>query len=359
MEIQNYYQEEIRTQLEEIEREQKLLNVLLVYYEKKNEIMQLLGQNISIRELKRYIQNNNYPEFLDSDIDVVKSKVEKRLANLTEMKTKTEKRQVEKVMVDEEVRSELGSLDQLLFFPSWRKLLETDFRGFYLNQPVLEIISDTVVLLPDLALTGLEDTIGEPYFFIVGPGIYYTTFRLSPGEIITDYREITGILLPLDVYEKAQDISGSMIQSTQNLRMTEYMTSIPFSLILARQTTQMFLRGVIARNVLHPHKEAYDLLLQVCKEKDSFIKEEGFKILSGGLSTKVPLYTNEILTEIPVNRNNYSNLTAGIKNIQPKVEKIITDLQIKDMKDQLFEKMRRIKEDFVKIGHPQLTDWII
>ena len=121
----------------------------------------------------------------------------------------------------------------------------------------------------------------------------------------------------------------------------------------------MFLRGVIARNVIHPNREAYDLLVNICKDTNSFNSEEGFKILSGGLSTKIPLYTNEILTEKPIQRNNYSNLTAGIKNIQPKVKKIITDLQIGTMKADLFEKMNRIKKDFIKIGHPRLTDWMV
>ncbi len=347
------------TRIAGIEREKRILTVLLNYYRMKEEIERLLGENISIREFKRYLNDNNYPELLDASFYDLKSKIEKKMSDLGELKTGIEQRQQQ---IDEEAAKiksgELGSLDQLLFFPSWRELLGTDFRGFYLNKPVIEIIRDTVVLLPDLAISGLEETIGEPYFLILGPGVYFTTFRLSPGEIITDYREITGVVLPLDLYEKAQDISGSVVSSTQNLRMTEYMISIPFSLVLARQTTQMYLRGVIARNVLHPHREPYEALLRMCKDQYSYNYNDGFKILSGGLSTKIPLYTNEILTERPIKKNNYSNLTAGIKNIQPKVGKIITDLQIGTMKEQLFEKIERIKNDFVKIGHPRLTDWV-
>ncbi|MFX0207008.1 MAG: hypothetical protein ACFFDT_13555 [Candidatus Hodarchaeota archaeon] len=344
-------------ELEEIQKEKNLLSVLLIYYEFKNDVAGLLGEDISIRQFKKYLSDNDYPELLDAKVFEVRTKATKRLAELKELKTNLERERLERSQIAKIQSKELGNLDQLLFFPSWRKLIGTDFKGWYLNQPVLEIIKDTVVLLPDLALTGFEETIGEPYFFIAGPGIYYTTFRLSPGELITDFREITGLLLPLDVYEKAQDISGSVISTTQNLRMTEYMISIPFSLILAKQTTQMFVRGVISRNVLHPHKEAYDLLLKICQETTSYNKEDGFKILSGGLSTKIPLYTNEILTEKNITRGNYSRLTAGIKNIQPKVDKIITDLQIKEMKDQLFDKMHLIKKDFITIGHPRLKDW--
>ena len=87
--------------------------------------------------------------------------------------------------------------------------------------------------------------------------MYYVQFGLSPGEIITDYREILGIILPLEIYNKAQDISGSVINS-EKLTMTEYMISIPFSMFLTKQTTQMYLRGVIARNVIHPYKDCFN-----------------------------------------------------------------------------------------------------
>ena len=85
------------------------------------------------------------------------------------------------------------------------------FLGFYLKQPVHEVIKDNVILLPDLVLTGQEETTGEPSIFLTGVGTYYVQFRLTPGEIITDYREITGIVLRLITYDKAQDVSGSVV----------------------------------------------------------------------------------------------------------------------------------------------------
>ncbi|UCE14025.1 MAG: hypothetical protein JSV04_02330, partial [Candidatus Heimdallarchaeota archaeon] len=89
---------------------------------------------------------------------------------------------------------------------------DESFLGKYLNQSVCEILQDNVILLPDLILTWLETTpSGDPYVFITGAGIYYVQFRLTPGEIIADHREISGIVLPLDIYDKAQDASGSII----------------------------------------------------------------------------------------------------------------------------------------------------
>ena len=252
----------------------------------------------------------------------------------------------------------LNNLTQILFFPSWSKLIETEsFLGVYLNQPVHDIIKDNVIILPDLILTGQELTTGEPFIFLTGVGIYYVQFGLSPGEIITDYREITGIVMPLDIYDKAQDISGSVINS-EKLMMTEFMISIPFSLLFTEQTTQMFLRGVVARNVVHPYKDCFNQFLGVCGNPNSFNKEEGFKILSGGLSTQSSIYTNELLTEKEL--ANYSKMTAGLKNIQPKAGKILSDLQLEEetMRSVIFEKIRLIKKDFVEVGYPRLLDWV-
>lgn len=249
------------------------------------------------------------------------------------------------------------NLSQILFFPSWSGLIQSEsFLGSYLNQPVHKMFKDNVILLPDLVLTGQEKSTGDPYIFLAGVGMYYVQFGLSPGEIITDYREITGLMLPLETYDKAQDISGSMINS-EKLTMTEYMISIPFSLILTKQTTQMYLRGVIARNVLHPYKDCFNQFLSVCRKSNSLTEEDGLKILSGGLTTQIPLYTNELLTEKKI--ENYSKLTAGLKAIKPSLGKVLADLQLdEEIKSAIFEKIRLIKIDFAEKGYPRLLDWI-
>ncbi|MFW9903213.1 MAG: hypothetical protein ACFFFH_02690 [Candidatus Thorarchaeota archaeon] len=250
------------------------------------------------------------------------------------------------------------NLSQILFFPSWSGLIQSEsFLGTYLNQPIYKVHKDNVILLPDLLLTGQEESTQDPFIFLTGVGMYYVQFGLSPGEIITDYREITGLILPLETYNKAQDISGSMINS-EKLTMTEHMISIPFSLLLTKQTTQMYLRGVIARNVLHPYKECFNQFVSICKNPNSLSEEDGLKILSGGLTTQLPLFTNELLTEKEI--ENYSKITAGLKAIQPNARKILIDLQLneEEMKTAIFEKIRLIKKDFVEKGYPRLLDWV-
>lgn len=296
--------------------------------------------------------------------EIYRQKEEQRIKEMSEteefekkeLEDRIERKAKEEKIYIQREKSVLGSLNQILFIPSWSKLISNEFKGFYLNQNVTEIMQDSIIILPDVALTGFEETMGEPFFFLTGVGIFYTKFRLGKDDIITDYREITGIVLPMDYYDRAQNVSGSVLNS-EKLLMTEYLVSIPFSLLLEEQTTQMYMRGVVARNVVHPYKECWNKLLEICKDVRSFHPDDGLKILSGGMSTKIPLYSNELLTEKDLGE--YSRLTAGIKNVQPKLGKILTDLQIVgDFKVQLFEKIRMIKEDYVKKGYPKLLDWV-
>ncbi|NHJ02398.1 MAG: hypothetical protein EAX86_09710 [Candidatus Heimdallarchaeota archaeon] len=336
-------EKEIEKKIALLEGEKKILEGIKAYYEQDlsyNELEEISG--ISIRELKRYQQDNEYPYRIGANKKAVFEKISNKVNE-----------------IDNEIKSLRGSvfgtLDQILFIPSWSKLIGSTFNGFYLNQPVTKINQDNVVFLPDLALTGFEDTTGEPFFLITGLGLYWVKFELGAGSIVTDYREITGILLPLDLYEKAQDETGSVL-SSESIRMTEYMVSIPFSLIMAKKTTQMYLRGVLARNVFHPYKECFDQLLSSCQNPNSFKRSEGLKILSGGLSTQRPLYTNELLTEkhLP----GYTSLVAGIKNTQPKLQKILGNLQLESTEDAFFEKIERIKSEFREIGRKYLLDWV-
>ena len=362
-------------QLQKIRREKKILKTILAYYDKLGPFNPKTG--ISLLEYKTYLVDHGFAELRKAFLADIESKIKNRESELTRMtrqKSDSKQRQEEQEEADylakrQKIRekildlqeesddTDLGNLKQLVLIPSWNKLLETDsFNGFYLNQPVREIIHDNVLLLPDFAVTGIEETRGEPFIFLSGVGIYYVQFRLVPGEIITDFREITGIVLPMDIYDKAQDISGSLV-SSKDLLMTEFMVTIPFTLLHEEQTKQMYLRGVIARNVIHPYKECFNQLLKTCQDPTSLNINEGLKVLCGGLNREIPLYTNELLTEKEI-LTNYSKLTAGIKNIQPKLGKIMTDLQIDGLKKPIFKKVQEIKKDYVEIGYPRLLDWM-
>ena len=337
-------EKEIADKIAALEKEKKILEGTRAYYKESlsySELEELTG--ISIREFKRFQSDHEFPYRLGaynrqnifSKIDTMIGTIDNQVIKLRE--------------------SVFGALDQLLFIPSWSNLIDSKFNGFYLNQPVTKIFQNNIILLPDLALTGFEETTGEPFFLITGLGVYWVKFQLGVGSIVTDYREITGIVLPLDLYERAQDESGQIL-SSEKMRMTQYMTSIPFSLILAKSTTQMYLRGVIARNIFHPNKESFDQFLTLCKDPTSYNPNDGLKILSGGLSTKIPLYKNELLTEKPL--GDYSSLIAGIKNTQPKLNKILETLQLDSMSEAFFEKIKKMKVEFSEIGRDYLVDWM-
>jgi hypothetical protein len=363
--------------LKKINLEKKILKTILAYYDKTGSFDSSSG--VSILEYKNYLHDNGYTELKNKFINDLQSKIGNRIKeldkdkrNASSRKKETEEQKTEAYLqarlkiyenaseVPSEILDGSGGLEhlkQIFLIPSWRKLLGTDpnFKGFYLNKPVYEIIHDNVLFLPDFAVTGFEETMGEPFIFLSGVGIYYVQFRLSPGEIITDYREITGLVLPMDLYDKAQT-SASLV-SSKDLLMTELMTTIPFALFEAEQTKQMYLRGVIARNIFHPYKESFNQLVKVCEDQNTFGLDDGLKVLSGGLNQEISLYMNEILTEKPLSAD-YSRLTAGLKNIQPKLEKIVIDLQIDGLRQPIFDKITLMKKEFVEIGYPKFLDWM-
>ncbi len=367
---------ELSKDLKKIALEKKILAAIPAYYNKVGRFDHKIG--VSELEFKNFLLDAGFEEIRENFLKEIDKKIKARLNELSKLtRTKADKKKAmeeletkkyleerktaEKIVLGGEdlTQEEWGSLKQIIFIPSWSKLIGTEkFNGFYLGQPVYEIIHDNVIFLPDFAVTGFEETKGEPFIFLSGVGLYYTQFRLSPGEIIDDQREITGIILPMDVYDRAQDMSRSLVKSAENLlMMTEVMITIPFSIFESEQTKQMYLRGIISRNVYHPYKECFTKMYEICKSKDSFLEENGLKVLSGGLNSEIPLYTNEILTEEKLGPD-YSRLTAGLKNIQPKLDKIITDLQIIGLKEPIFENIQIIKKDFSEKGWPRLLDWM-
>jgi hypothetical protein len=228
---------EMSKQLQEIRLEKKILNGVLSYYDAFGKFDHKVG--VSHLEFKNFLVDHEFENLRQDFLKKVQEKIDNRereldqLRNeLTQKKSQTEEEETEEYLKArmkvyeasgisqgtlDEVTDAFGVLKHIMFLPSWSKLIEAEFQGFYLNQPVYEIIHDNVLLLPDFAVTGIEETKGEPFIFINGVGVYYTQFRLTPGEIIDDYREITGIILPLDVYEKAQDVSTSMVSSKELL----------------------------------------------------------------------------------------------------------------------------------------------
>ncbi|MHA2239720.1 MAG: hypothetical protein ACXAB2_15375, partial [Candidatus Hodarchaeales archaeon] len=198
---------ELGEQLKKIILEKRILKTIIAYYARLGNFNPASG--VSLDEYKNYLHDQGYSELRNKFLDDIEKKVQHRMTELDIMSRR--KAQTKKEMDREEDQkylearlkiyedmsqipesqhlegsSEIQHLTQIMLIPSWRKLLDNEsFIGFYLGQPVLEIIRDNVLFLPDFAVTGFEETKGEPFIFLSGVGVYYTQFRLSPGEIIT------------------------------------------------------------------------------------------------------------------------------------------------------------------------------
>ncbi len=348
-------EKQIYAAIMKLERERKLLNALNLYYQRKDfqfeQLVELSGWEL--RDIRRYQSDYGFPHRIGASYSTIKEKIERRLE------------EIRKEMENLKIKL-FGSLDQLIIIPSWRQLLGSTFKGFYINQMVQEITMDPVFFLTDVAMTSFEVTIGEPFMLILGAGFYWVKFSVGMSSLIIDSRELNGLILPLNLYEKALEDSESLLLATSsntdedtatNLRMTENFISIPFSIILTPRMTQMRLRGILARNVFHPYHEPLEAFYRKCRDETSYNKDDGLKFLVAGLSSKIPLYYNEILTEKELSRD-YMRLTAGIKNIQPKLGKIIQDLDLdREILDETLIKARILANDFADIGYRLLVKW--
>ncbi|MFX1507587.1 MAG: hypothetical protein ACFFDC_15995, partial [Promethearchaeota archaeon] len=158
----------LKRQLQDISREKKILKVIPKYYEKLGSFDPKTG--VSLLEFKTYLDDHAYSSLREKFLKEIGVKIQARLVELDraamtkskrikrQEELETQRYQEERMKVRQEaeaqepVETDLGNLKQILFIPSWRKMIEREeFKGFYLNQPVHEIIHDNVILLPDFA----------------------------------------------------------------------------------------------------------------------------------------------------------------------------------------------------------------
>ncbi|MHA1166897.1 MAG: hypothetical protein ACTSRU_03675 [Candidatus Hodarchaeales archaeon] len=341
-------EQDAKKRIKALENEKRLLKGIYYYYEHPQasygEIEDNCGYHIT--DLKKAMRENDFPHRAYGHHA---KKVFERINSRIEEIDREIPRIREKIM---------GSLDQLMIIPSWTGLMGTTFKGFYRNQPVETIYNDLVIMLTHVAVPTFEATTGEPAFIITGAGLYWTKFAVTKGTIVTDFREINTIIMPLETWMMVQE-SESVVNS-DILTMKTHLIDIPFSIIMSPETTQMYLRGVLARNVFHPFREAIDQLVKSTKDDSSWNEKNGLRVLSGGLSSKssIQLFTNEILIEDEKRDTGYMQMIPGIKNIQAKLSKIEADIQMDVYRKDLFERIPHIKSDFRDVGHRLLTDWM-
>lgn len=172
------------------------------------------------------------------------------------------------------------ALNEILLFKDWSQIsgLKNEYYT-YLGNIVLETKRNLVIMAVSSA--SLIGKGGEelPHILLTGPGIYLIEFSTRKGMYITDSREITGLLVSSSDWEKMRGAKKDY-DGTSALILNEIFAELPFSIIDHPSSLQSYERGIIARTVLTPFKDAFMSLKNICARSSSYPEELGPKILS-------------------------------------------------------------------------------
>ena len=330
-----------------ISQEILLLEHVKRYYLNNQDMYSLELNGVGLRELIRYMNEHRYPKRKLSSVEI-KGMVERIDSEIARM------RKEQSVMRHQEIKNR--DLNSLLIIPSWNAILQRRFNGFYLNRPVIDLRRDTVVMVTAQTFES-ADYYGDKISLVTGPGIFYTEFATDPGKYIVNVREINMLLLPEVHLKKLLEAPSSIHSKSFNGTINDYLALIPFHIIESAYSIQALTRGVVRRSVFHPNKPALDAFLKQVKDKDSYRKIDGFKILSAH-----PHYYNRLLLTKPPKTSGadsfYNLSSAGIAAILDNGQRLIDEI-IPPMKQlEILEKILKVKKQYVELGHRILTDWM-
>lgn len=330
----------------EAENRIKYLKVLKEYYESDDNFDQLELGDIKLRELFRFMSDNEFAKkgFVEEEDR------KKFISNITDEITQIQA-DLKKARLSEIQDKELNSI---LIIPSWSKVIGYKTKGFYLNKPVLELKKDTIIML-SYDILDVKDKYGKEYAILAGPGIFYTEFSLDSGSNITNFREINMILLPLTMLDKllsAPQIFESKIEATIN----ELISIVPFSLIEEVHTVQALLRGIISRNIFMPNKNAVDIFMKEIENPSSYHPREGIKMLSAHEE-----YFNRLLLSVAPSEtkgDSSINITsAGIASILIDTALVDEFFEPKE-RDRLLLLFKDLKREFNETGKSLIEDFM-
>lgn len=339
--------EKVQKEIQKLRKEKSLLEGLKTYYSRDvtfQELEELTGFNM--REITGYMEAHYYPrkslgESIDKNREL--AAIQKRFTEIDE----------EILNVKSQLVKELTSI---LLIPSWSELINAKFKGVYAGKAVSSLKKDAIIMLTDLR-AGFSEITGEELVLITGPGIYFTEFTIETRMLVRDHRELSAILLPKSVVDRMWDAPSIFRGENMNITLNELVATIPFDIILRTTSEQTFLRGILARNIFLPYREIFDLLYETCSSINSYPPEEGLKCLSAS-----PLWFNRLLvqgnfTSSP-RYSSYMQLTAGLSNIQPVLDRFLSDIFEEDDISQLFERITTLKQNYTEIGKIILQEWI-
>jgi len=258
--------------------------------------------------------------------------------------------------IRDERASLVKKLNSILLIYSWSKATNLSFPGFYAGQTIKKIEQDSIIMLTDQTQTYAEIT-GQEVVVLTGAGLYFSKFLVGSGYVY-DQREINGIAVPMEVLENLFSAEKIYQSDKIDAQINEMCSMIPFTLITQPSSIQAFVRGVFSRNIFLPYKETFDALHKHCASAQSYVPEEGFKILSGAEPFANKILVSQEFAETGKGRE-YCKPTAGLSNIIPALDKILYSIfpDPEKIKDRV-EKINELKKEFVKVGHILLKEWI-
>ncbi len=262
--------------------------------------------------------------------------------------------------LEEDIRDERASLveklNSILLIYSWSKAINLSFPGFYAGQMINKVEQDSIIMLTDQTQTYAEIT-GQEVVVLTGAGLYFSKFLVGGGYVY-DQREINGIALPMESLESLFNAEKIYQSDKIDAQINEMCSMIPFTLITQPSSVQAFVRGVFSRNIFLPYKETFDSLLRHCESAQSYVPEEGFKILSGAEPFANKILVSQEFAETGKGRE-YCKPTAGLSNIIPALDKILYNIFPDPQKiKERVAKINELKTEFVKVGHILLKEWI-
>ena len=205
---------------------------------------------------------------------------------------------------------------------------------------------DTVILISSLECAVTEKT-GTSYF-LFGMGLYFLKFELDSGRYILDQREINTLLLSDFVYDYMVTAKQIALEDDDDVIINEMAIKIPLDLSQKTGTQQVFIKGVLTRNVFIPYKEVILRMLEQGQKRGAYsIDETGYKILSSH-----PSNFNRILLSDAFRRADHSDYvkpTAGVKNIQFLADKIMNDFFSPQELSTIYYSIKTLKYVFDRI----------
>lgn len=332
---------------EQLKKEKVLLDTLLKYYKEgdhQSQSLAFIREEWISEDIYSYMEEQGYPPNAQTkDRLAIQQRILKEMA------------QIEQKQLNFGFETE-RTLTGILVIPSWRKLIGTEYKGFFKRTLVHSIERDSVVMVVDLG-RGFQEVTGEDLLLITGPGIYFTEFKLETELLVRDHRDITGIILPSAIYRAMQQ--AAPIYQSEKIRavITELAVFIPFSIALFSYSIQAYLRGVLMRTIFSSYRDVFTLLVQKCNSKSAYSMDEGLKILSAS-----SIHFNRLLVEskflLTSKSYDYMQLTAGLANIQPGLENIIYDFFLPKEVQQILERITELKEYYAEYGELILKNWI-